>query len=187
VKETFGLNDDASAYVYLSDGGHFENLGLYEMIRRGCRHIVVLDSACDPNFSYSDLGNALLKIHIDMGVAIDFDEASNRNLQSQKQRWAVATIRYSTVNAALEDGVLVYVKPMMIGTEPPTVAAYRASHKDFPHESMGSRYDESQIESYRMLGLHTVQDMCAGWQGEDGLPGLLAWLTGTKARATSCG
>ena len=53
---------DDSPYVYLSDGGHFENLGLYEMLRRRCRFIVVIDAGCDPDFTFEDLGNAVRKI-----------------------------------------------------------------------------------------------------------------------------
>jgi len=173
VKEAFGLTNDASAYVYLSDGGHFENLGLYEMVRRSCKWIVVLDSGCDPNFIYEDLGNALRKIRIDMGVTIDFDDAFLKPLRDRKKRCALATIRYSAVNAAHEDGILVYVKPIMLGNEPPDVATYWASHKDFPHQGTEDQwFDESQTESYRMLGLQTVQEICAGWNGTGGLSGM---------------
>ncbi|MGB7042449.1 MAG: hypothetical protein WBD83_23060, partial [Xanthobacteraceae bacterium] len=59
--EAFGQTTDESRYVYLSDGGHFENLGLYEMVRRRCRFIVVIDAGCDPNFAFEDLGNAVRK------------------------------------------------------------------------------------------------------------------------------
>jgi hypothetical protein len=180
VKEAFGLTNDESAYVYLSDGGHFENLGLYEMVRRGCRRIVVLDSGCDPIFIYEDLGNALRKIRIDMGISIDFDDASLKLLRARAQRWAFATIRYSAVDATVIDGTLIYVKPMMTGSEPPDVATYQASHMDFPHQSTGSQwYDESQTESYRMLGMLTIREMCAGWKDKGGLPGMFASLAGT--------
>jgi hypothetical protein len=187
VKEAFGLTDDTSAYVYLSDGGHFENLGLYEMVMRGCKRIVVLDSGCDPNYIYEDLGNALRKIRIDMGVPIDFDDAFLKPLRDRQKRCALATIRYSAVNADHEDGTLVYVKPMITGNEPPDVATYQASHKAFPHQSTGDQwYDESQTESYRMLGLHTVQDMCANWDRIGGLRGMIdhlrnSYLTEAKA------
>jgi len=189
VKEAFGLTDDTSAYVYLSDGGHFENLGLYEMVMRRCGRIVVLDSGCDPTFIYADLGNALRKIRIDMGITIDFDDASLKLLRDRKQRWAFATIRYSAAFQGVEDGLLIYVKPMILGNEPPDVATYQASHPDFPHQSTGNQwYDESQTESYRMLGLHTILEMCTGWNpslGTAGLHGLFAWLTRTKAKAAT--
>src|SRR5215471_8261576 len=165
IKEAFGLTDDTSAYVYLSDGGHFENLGLYEMVRRRCKQIVVLDSGCDPRFIYEDLGNALRKIRIDMGITIDFEDAFH------KKRCAFAKIRYSHNRS--EDGELLYIKPMVTGNEPPDVATYRASHPDFPHQGTGDQwYDESQTESYRMLGLHTLQEIGAGWNGEGGLSGM---------------
>lgn len=189
VKEAFGLTDDTSAYVFLSDGGHFENLGLYEMVMRHCGRIVVLDSGCDRNFIYEDLGNALRKIRIDMRVPIDFDDASLKLLRDRKQRWAFATIRYSAAYEGVEDGLLIYVKPMVLGNEPPDVATYQASHPDFPHQGTGNQwYDESQTESYRMLGLHTIQEMCAGWNsslGNTGLPGMFASLTSTKAKAVA--
>ncbi len=67
--EIFGLTNDTRPFVYLSDGGHFENLGLYEMVRRRCRFIVVSDAGCDPDFVFEDLGNAVRKIAIDLGRA----------------------------------------------------------------------------------------------------------------------
>ena len=74
VNEALGQTSDESEYVYLSDGGHFENLAIYEMVRRRCRTIVVLDGGCDPEFRYEDLGNALRKIRIDLGIPIDFED-----------------------------------------------------------------------------------------------------------------
>src|SRR5262249_21162917 len=70
IEETFGLTTDERPYVYLSDGGHFDNLGLYEMGRRRCRYIVVIDAGVDPDYTFGDLGNAVRKISIDLGVKI---------------------------------------------------------------------------------------------------------------------
>jgi Patatin-like phospholipase len=173
VREAFGLTNDTSSYVYLSDGGHFENLGLYEMIMRRCKRIVVLDSGCDPNFIYEDMGNALRKIRIDMGITIDVGDGFIKPDSKTRRRCAFATIKYSEVDATQGDGVLLYIKPMMTGNEPPDVSTYYASHCDFPHQSTADQwYDESQTESYRMLGLHTIQDLCAGWAEKDRVAGL---------------
>ncbi len=81
IEEAFGLTTDDRPYVYLSDGGHFEDLGLYEMVRRRCRFIVVVDAGGDPNFEFSDLGNTVRKIYIDLGICIRFD-----GLQLMKNR-----------------------------------------------------------------------------------------------------
>ena len=164
VREMLGLTDDQSPYSYLSDGGHFENLALYEMVLRRCRSIVVLDGGCDPDFTYEDLGNALRKIRIDLGVPIDFDDASLQALVARKARAAVARIRYSAADDGGEDGWLLYLKPMVRGDEPPDVRSYAAAQPTFPHQTTANQwFDESQTESYRMLGEHTVASVCGGW------------------------
>lgn len=186
VREAFGLTDDTSSYVYLSDGGHFENLGIYEMVRRRCRYIVVSDAGCDPQFTYEDLGNALRKIRIDLKIPIDFEDGSFQSLVKRSRRYAVARIRYSLADGAGEDGYLLYMKPMMRGNEPPDVASYQTDHKDFPHQSTADQFfDESQTESYRMLGLHTVHEICGGWDRSGGIPGLFQWASGVHIEDSS--
>jgi Patatin-like phospholipase len=166
VKEAFGLTNDKSNYVYLSDGGHFENLGLYEMVQRRCRYIVVLDSGADPCFTYEDLGNALRKIRIDMNIPIEFEETLGRPLQDKKKRCAVARIGYSKVDGECEDGYLVYVKPMFLGNESPDVRSYHSEQLDFPQQSTANQwFNESQTESYRMLGLETMDEISRHLKG----------------------
>jgi Patatin-like phospholipase len=181
VREAFGLTNDASAYVYLSDGGHFENLGIYEMVRRRCRYIVVSDSGCDLKFAFEDLGNALRKIRIDMKIPVDFEDGSFQSLREKKRRCAIARIRYSLVDDTKEDGVLLYIKPMVRGNEPPDVVSYQTNHGDFPHQSTADQFfDESQTESYRMLGLLTVDEICHGWDEAGGIPGLIGHIAGIQ-------
>ena len=67
-----GRANDKQADVYLSDGGHFDNLGVYEMLRRRCRIIVSIDAGCDPEYHYTDLGRALRMASIDLHVTVDF-------------------------------------------------------------------------------------------------------------------
>jgi hypothetical protein len=166
VKEALGLTTNRNEYVYLSDGGHFENLGLYEMVLRRCRNIVVLDSGCDPDFSFEDLGNALRKIRIDLRIPIEFDERSMQSVRERRKRCALARICYSASDEGGRDGWLLYVKPMRQGNEPPDVYQYGLANPDFPHQSTNDQwFDESQTESYRMLGLTTIEQICAGWQG----------------------
>lgn len=166
VKEAFGLTTDTSEYVYLSDGGHFENLGLYEMVLRRCHSIVVLDGGCDDTFTYEDLGNALRKIRIDLRIPIVFTDASSGPLRARKKRCSIATIQYSAVDGEdAPNGELIYIKPMCMGNEPPDVASYASANPTFPHQSTADQwFDESQTESYRMLGMHTIDEMCDGWK-----------------------
>ncbi|HEY6972101.1 MAG TPA: hypothetical protein VJA94_23015, partial [Candidatus Angelobacter sp.] len=167
VREAFGLTNDKSPYVYLSDGGHFENLALYEMVRRRCKYIVVLDGGCDGGSTYEDLGNALRKIRIDLKVSIEFEEPFLKPLVTPVHRCAIASIRYQDVDQQWENGWLIYIKPVVLGNEPPDVTGYKAANADFPHQSTGDQFfDESQTESYRMLGLWSVTDIFQKWSDD---------------------
>ena len=167
-----GSTDDTNEYVYLSDGGHFENLGLYEMVLRRNRFIVVSDAGCDETCSLEDLGNAIRKIRIDLGIPIDFTgefpiraRSSDRSAPEGRY-WAFGRIRYAAVDAVPGDdpdevdGVLLYVKPGVYGNEPRDVFNYAAAVAAFPHESTADQFfSESQFESYRALGSHVMEEI----------------------------
>ena len=141
--------------VHLSDGGHFENLALYELVRRQCRYIIVSDCGADPTVAFDDLGNALRRIREDFDVEVEIDVTPLKPKDGiSTQHVAVGSINYSRVNR----GVLIYIKPALTGSEPPDVRQYRTRNNAFPHESTGDQfYDEAQWESYRRLGAHTGQ------------------------------
>jgi hypothetical protein len=162
VNELLGRTTDDNPYVYLSDGGHFENLGLYEVIARQCRYVVVCDAGADVGYRLDDLANAIRRIRIDFGIPIDFPSGiAIGRPGADASRSAVGTIRYSVVDPLAEDGVLLYVKPTLIGDEPIDVANYARAHPAFPQESTTNQwFDTAQFESYRMLGLHTVASLC---------------------------
>lgn len=165
LDEAFGRTDDGNKYVYLTDGGHFENLGIYEMVLRRCHWIVVSDAAADPDYNFSDLGNAIRKVRIDLGVPIEFTAMSifsqdSKDYDKKKgMYWAVGRIRYSCIDGNVQDGLLVYIKPAVYGSEPGDVLEYKKSHPTFPHQST-QFFDEPQFESYRMLGSHVMDQMC---------------------------
>jgi len=171
IDEALGLTDDTNEYVYLSDGGHFENMGLYEMVLRRCRTIVAVDAGEDHDCRFEDLGNAIRKIRIDLGIPIDIDKISiyagpEKVPTGGRGRYcAVGTIRYSCIDGAVEDGTLLYFKPAVYGTEPRDILHYREQNPLFPHESTGDQwFSESQFESYRMLGSHAVDAVCGAEQ-----------------------
>ncbi len=168
VREALGLTSESDPYVYLSDGGHFENLGLYEMVRRRCRLIVLSDGGCDPACSFEDLGNAVRKIWIDLRIRIDFREMaiSPRTIPPKKGPYcALGTIHYTDDGAATGNGMLLYIKPGYQGSEPLSVGSYAALNAAFPHEATGEQlFGESQFEAYRALGEYVVSTL-------DGDPG----------------
>jgi len=169
ITEMFGLTTDESDYVYLSDGGHFENLALYEMIRRRCRCIVLSDAGCDPDYGFADLGNAVRKIAIDLGVYISFGE-----LRTLKKRtkdgsliegayYAIGEIDYQTApggDLSSANGTILYIKPGYHGTESAGVVAYATANAAFPHESTADQFfSESQFESYHALGFEIMNSV----------------------------
>jgi len=161
VEEALGRTTDNRPYVYLSDGGHFENLGLYEMVRRRCRYIVVSDAGCDPDFGFEDLANAVRKIAIDLGVTVSF-----RNLENLKPRpkdgtdvgpgrpyHAIAEIGYQAADGAKKNGIILYIKAGYHGVESAGLRGYALANPDFPHQPTADQwFTESQFESYRVLG-----------------------------------
>jgi hypothetical protein len=163
--EAFGLTDDKNPYVYLSDGGHFENLGLYEMVLRRCQTIVVSDGGCDPTCAFEDLGNAVRKIRIDLGIPIELSEVKinprvGGGVALPGKYCAIGRILYSCMDKDAEDGTLIYLKPAFYGTEPKDVYNYAKTSPDFPHESTGDQFfSESQFESYRALGSHIIEQV----------------------------
>lgn len=163
LAEAFGFTDEQKRYVYLSDGGHFENLGLYEMVLRRCHCILVSDAGCDEKMEFKDLGNAIRKIRIDLGIDIEMnlDRLRPRSRTGQGGgHYAIGTIYYSRVDAGMPDGILIYVKPSLTGDEPVDILEYAARHRHFPHEPTADQFfDESQFESYRRLGEHMIEEV----------------------------
>lgn len=151
-------------FVYLSDGGHFENLALYELVRRRCHGIVVVDAGADPDYEFEDLHSAMRKIRVDLGIPIEFDQASLPTPERAKEtkcHFAVGKIRYSVVDATGVDGYVIYVKPVLSGDESLDVEGYAKLHaaakKQFPQQPTSDQFfDESQFESYRWLGYHSI-------------------------------
>jgi hypothetical protein len=168
VNEAFGLTTDQNAWVNLSDGGHFENLGLYEMVLRRCATIVAVDGSADPSFHFDDLGSAIRKIYVDMGITIDFGDGIGifKTPGSTSRHSAIGTIRYSAVDKDAPDGTLIYIKSSLTGNEPADVRNYSAQNPSFPHQSTSDQwFDESQLEAYRRLGYHVVEEILQ-FQGE---------------------
>jgi len=153
LRELLGNASSQAPHVYLSDGGHFENLGIYELVRRRCRFIIASDAGCDGSFKFDDLGNAVRKCRTDFGAEIEIDlgDLVPGEDGHSARHCAVGTITYSDGMR----GTLVYLKPSLTADETADVRNYAAEHAAFPHETTGDQwFAESQFESYRQLGGH---------------------------------
>lgn len=163
LRELLGSASERSDYVYLSDGGHFENLGIYELVRRRCRYLVVCDAEEDADMTFGGLGNAIRKCRTDLGVEIEIDVDSLRlQAAGRRSKWhcAVGTIHYETLAEQATPGYLVYLKASLSGDEETDIQNYASLETTFPHQSTADQwFDESQFESYRKLGSHVAHSV----------------------------
>ena len=166
LSELLGMTTDDRAWVYLSDGGHFENLGVYELVRRRCRFVIASDAGQDANVTFEDLGNLIEKCRADFGVDIDIDlDKIRRSSGDPFGEWhcAIGTIHYERQDPAEAPGTLLYLKSSLTGNEPADVLRYASLHPAFPHDSTADQFfDESQFESYRALGHHIACTVLTG-------------------------
>ena len=167
LRELLSMTTDIGRYIYLSDGGHFENLGLYEMVRRRCRFILISDAGADPQAHFEDLGNAIRKIWIDFGVHIEFLALQIEGRATPEAKpgvdCAIARIHYHDIGA--RPGLLIYIKPGFHGQESPAIRSYANLHPSFPHESTTDQwFTKSQMRWSRALGAETMHLICRGGQ-----------------------
>ena len=180
ISELLGLTNDNAQYVYLSDGGHFENLGVYELVKRRCKFIIACDAGADLNYAFDDLGNAIRKCREDIGVEIELDTSplvpigsgaseGKNNSDAKKlcsQHFVVGTIHYDMADPDGTNGIFIYIKASLTGDEPSDVLNYQTGNPTFPHQSTTDQwFTESQFESYRRLGQHIVDTLFAGPKG----------------------
>lgn len=153
LTELFGGASDKSRFLMISDGGHFENLAAYELIRRECDVVIISDGECDPTLTFEGLGTLIRMCEVDFGAKININVDDIRLASPDawsRNHYAVGTITYKD-NA--KTGTLIYVKASMTGKEDTPILQYKSSHPAFPHESTSNQfYKEDQFESYRHLG-----------------------------------
>jgi Patatin-like phospholipase len=165
--------NEAAGYLELSDGGHFENTGLYELARRRLDVIIVSDAGADPGFSLSDLGDAIERIRVDFGYYIYFDDEEyslmnlmpgsstgdtifDRSFCLARHGFAVGRIEYDETHS----GNIIYIKSTLIRDLPGDVYAYKKANPSFPHQSTVDQFfDEVQLEAYRELGYRLCKEM----------------------------
>jgi len=162
LQELISQTTDLLPYCYLTDGGHYENTGVYSLIQRGCNLIVVGECGADPRTTLDDLGNMIRKVRIDFAAEITFEDEDIRKLRQQPAgaHVIVGKVHYDSDHAAAiglpedeREGVLVIIKPNLAGGEPVDVKQYGYLHDDFPQQqTFDLWYDEAQFESYRRLG-----------------------------------
>lgn len=186
LDEAIGALDEEKPLVYLTDGGHSDNLGLYQLLKRRCDLIISVDAEADPAMTCAALVDVERFARIDLGVRLDCPTSSLREAALGRQaklarrnpdepmptsdpsrHAAMGRIRYPEQKLAgtqedihtKKDGILLYIKAAMTGDEPSYVLDYARRHPSFPHETtIDQFFSEEQFEAYRALGYHAARD-----------------------------
>lgn len=166
-----GFNEK-EAFVELSDGGHFENMAVYELVRRKAALILVSDGGQDLEFSFSDFQTTIRRIEADFGARVDFHDneyGPNKLLpvppdgaeyppgaKFSERGYMTGTIHYADGT----EGTMVYLKSTMIEETSFKVKGYKAQEPDFPDQSTADQFfDDVQFEAYRELGFTITDSM----------------------------
>jgi hypothetical protein len=162
-----------SAFLELTDGGHFENLGLYELVRRKLEIILIVDGEEDPSINLSSLVSATHRIEQDFGARLDFAAGGGGperlvmypatggypyGVKYAKAPFLVGTIADKDGSS----GVLIYVKATVIREMDFTTAGYLANNPAFPHQTTANQFFRpEQFDAYRLLGHESALQMIA--------------------------
>lgn len=199
--EAFGLLDEQMPKSYVTDGGHIDNLGLYQLLQRRCDVIIVSDAEADGGMTFTALTDVERFARIDLGIRIDIDwtpirDAANARSVAMRNHAPGAPAPHSppSCHAAIgrilypektdgtpeKEGLLVYIKAAVTGDEPTYVLDYERRYPSFPHESTGDQFfSEEQFEAYRALGFHAARD---AFRRYDGTPQGLERLDRLRAK-----
>ncbi|NDW04609.1 hypothetical protein [Jiella pacifica] len=189
--EFFGRLNAEKSKVYLTDGGHIDNLGLYQLLKRRCPLIIVIDAEADPGMQFTSFVDVSRFARIDLGIRIDLPWEELREAALARKTELAGGARCATAERSRHvafgrirypsrmipdrqgqvengfDGLLVYVKSMMTGDEKDYVLDYERRYPRFPHETTGDQFfAEEQFESYRYLGFHAVTEALCDQNGK---------------------
>jgi hypothetical protein len=179
-REAVGRNPVGRKWIYVTDGGHYDNLGLVEALRSSPRRIYVLDASSDPDHSYRALGQAIALARSELGVEIQIDPlamelpadpsqsgvtpAGLRQPQL-RQAYAWGQFRYTVGPRAGQRGTIGMIKlGVWAGQDLPwDVRAYYQAQQTFPRSStLQQLYDDEDFEAYRELGAASMRALLAG-------------------------
>lgn len=160
-------------YLYLTDGGHYENTGIYELLRteRNVKFILACDNGADPDYHFEDLANLIRLAKADLHIKIEVHEnfANTPNLEkvfggvhqfcraadlgNNSPQPLALLLKATHLKGASAETWIVLIKPQYWNGLPVDIWNYSKFSGDFPQETTTDQFfDEAQWESYRALG-----------------------------------
>jgi hypothetical protein len=164
-REAFGRTSVLDRFLYVTDGGHYDNLGLVEALRAAPKELIVFDASNDPEDSFDALGRAIATARMDLGADVDFDPRGMRRLDKRRSpaAWGHGTVSYRQVDPETGKrltGEIWVAKLIMLDDLPWDVEAYAAANPSFPRTSTSNQlYGEFDLEAYRLLGREVARKL----------------------------
>jgi hypothetical protein len=162
--ELLGRNKINHKYLYISDGGHYENLGFVELLRRGCTTVFAFDASGDRTDTFNTLGDAVSLARSEVQVDVEIDPhrlRPDKETKLSETDHVLGSFRYLTADV---DGTLVFSKAAITDDAPWDVKAFHEADNRFPnHSTFDQLFDDQKFESYRALGAHTAQRAVDSW------------------------
>lgn len=177
LKEAIGANKLTSPHVYVTDGGHWENLGLVELLRRGCMQVICIDGSGGDAVSFGTLSEAIAIARSDLGIQIDIDLDDLRpcgaelggcvdedgkpegDLEKIAKRMSKAGFAEGTITfpGRKKPGKLLYIRAVIPRSAPQDVLSYALKDRVFPNTSTANQlFTDATFEAYRALGRFSV-------------------------------
>lgn len=196
LREVFGVYRADERLLYTTDGGHYENLALVELLRRRCTEIYCIDGSDDRPPLAGALGEALSLAYEELGVRIVLDAptdlvagsadplAPTEPLAALNGRLARSGVVRGRVLYPAEsglvdrEGVIYLAKAVLTSDLPYELLSYSAEHPAFPRDSTGDQwFDSGQFSAYvelgRQLAEQVLQAQERAAESEDARDGLL--------------
>jgi len=157
-KEILGLYDLSDPNIYVTDGGHWENLALVELIRRKTRIIIAVDASADPPHSFASMLEAVELSLLECGATVKFRSGEMDAMQPAGaprpvKNWATADITYSDGTT----GRLLYVKAQASQAMPLDVLRYSKEDPSFPNYSTANQFlSEAEFVNLAILGRESI-------------------------------
>lgn len=169
-KEFFGIHDLDDPYLYLTDGGHWENTGLVELLRiPEITEIVCVDADSGPGDATSSLGKAIAIApgECDIRIDISLDPLRAAPSGSRVPAYSPRTVNLGffvkgagTVTDETRVGVLWYAKPGLAKEMPASLLAFHERYPSYPREPTSNQFfDTAAFVAYRDLGRYNARQI----------------------------
>jgi hypothetical protein len=157
LRETLSARmSEKEAWLNLSDGGHIENMAVYELLRRRCKFIICVDGESDPTFTFGGLMTLVRHAQIDFGITIAPELDDLR--PDPATGYSKTHFHFCRIHYPDGIGLLLYIKLSVTGNESELIKRYRINNPEFPHQTtLDQFFDQEQFEAYRQLGVHAAE------------------------------